>query len=131
MGQGPLADGRSGSLRTAATMRWAAVLAPGRLDDDTRGCGRWLWAPLGLRGVRFGLHRGRNGRNRGERFRPILGEITNIGDLGISRAGGDHGQPVSVARPCPDVFLRAGWDHGQCGHDVQNAVDADTKSGMQ
>ncbi|OWM63050.1 hypothetical protein CDL15_Pgr026224 [Punica granatum] len=94
-------------------MRWAAVLAPGRLDDDTRGCGRWLWAPLGLRGVRFGLHRGRNGRNRGE------------------RAGGDHGQPVSVARPCPDVFLRAGWDHGQCGHDVQNAVDADTKSGMQ
>ncbi|PKI40629.1 hypothetical protein CRG98_038978 [Punica granatum] len=82
MGRGPLAKGRPGSGGAAATRLRAAVLAPGRRDDGTRGLGRWLWAPLGLGGVRFGLRRGRNGRNRGEKSR-FLARVPEISDLKI------------------------------------------------
>ncbi|OWM90947.1 hypothetical protein CDL15_Pgr019259 [Punica granatum] len=56
LGRGPLVGERSESPETAATGLRAVVLAPGRCGEGRNGRGRWLWAPLGLRGVRFGLH---------------------------------------------------------------------------
>ncbi|OWM74334.1 hypothetical protein CDL15_Pgr013238 [Punica granatum] len=65
MGRGPLAEGRPGSGGSGGARLGAAVLAPGRRDDGTRGLGRWLWAPPMLRRGRSGPHRRLIGRNPG------------------------------------------------------------------
>ncbi|PKI50443.1 hypothetical protein CRG98_029193 [Punica granatum] len=63
MGRGPLADGRSGSPRTAAMTLRAAVLAPGRRDEG--------WS--------------------GRRFRPIFGENHGYPRFGGSGPAGITG----------------------------------------
>ncbi|PKI79452.1 hypothetical protein CRG98_000199, partial [Punica granatum] len=73
LGRGPLAKG--------GRDRGAAVLALGR-RDGRNGRRIWLWALLGLRGVRSGLRRGRNGRNRGEKS-CFPARVPKISDLQI------------------------------------------------
>ncbi|OWM91490.1 hypothetical protein CDL15_Pgr017408 [Punica granatum] len=84
LGRGPLAKGGRDRGAVAATVLRAAVLAPGRRDEGRNGRGRWLSAPLGLRGVRSGLRRDRNGRNRGEKSR-FPARAPEISDLQIPR----------------------------------------------
>ncbi|PKI68107.1 hypothetical protein CRG98_011703 [Punica granatum] len=77
MGRGPLAGDRD--LR-----RTAAVLAPGRRDDGTRGRGRWLWTPPMLHHGRSGPHRCLISRNRGKNLR-FSGESSEFSDLQIGQ----------------------------------------------
>ncbi|PKI67865.1 hypothetical protein CRG98_011764 [Punica granatum] len=78
MGRGPLAGGRSGSPGTAAMALRAAILAFGRRDDGTRG------------------------------FRPILEEIAEIHDLGISGPAGIAGSRRVLPGPARPIFFFLG-----------------------
>ncbi|OWM68366.1 hypothetical protein CDL15_Pgr004848 [Punica granatum] len=56
-GPSPISEERSGSGGAAVSRLRAAVLAPERLNDGTRGRERWLWTLPTLRRGRSGPHR--------------------------------------------------------------------------